>query len=155
VISGAKYVHTNLIARDWRALAHFYVEVFGCEPVPPERDQQGPWLDAATGVNGARLHGMHLRLPGGGPDGPTLEIYSYDDTEARPLSMPNDTGYGHVAFSVKDVSNAVRELVDHGGTVLGQIASTTVMGVGDLELIYVRDPEGNIIELQAWRTGLP
>jgi glyoxylase I family protein len=153
VIRGAKYVHTNLIARDWRELAGFYVEVFGCEPVPPERDQQGPWLDAATGLNGAHLQGMHLRLPGGGLDGPTLEIFSYEDTGARPPSMPNDTGYGHVAFAVDDVSKAVREIVDHGGTVLGQIAATTVEGVGDLEVIYVRDPEGNIIELQAWRTG--
>jgi hypothetical protein len=37
----AKYVHTNLIAEDWRALAGFYQEVFGCIPVPPERDFQG------------------------------------------------------------------------------------------------------------------
>lgn len=155
MISGARYVHTNLIARDWRELARFYVEVFGCEPVPPQRDAEGQWLDSATGLEGARLQGMHLRLPGGGPDGPTLEIYTYGETGARPLSMPNDTGYGHVAFSVEDVSQAVRELVEHGGTVLGEIASTTVIGVGDLEVIYVRDPEGNIIELQAWRTGPP
>ena len=155
VTSAAKYVHTNLIARDWHELAHFYMEVFGCEPVPPQRDQQGQWLDTATGLTGAHLQGMHLRLPGGGPDGPTLEIFSYDDTRGRPLSMPNHTGYGHVAFSVEDVSSAVREVIDHGGTAVGQIATTSVAGVGDLEVIYVRDPEGNIIELQAWRTDLP
>jgi len=155
VISGATYVHTNLIARDWRELVRFYVEVFGCEPVPPQRNAEGPWLDSATGLNEARLQGMHLLLPGGGPDGPTLEIYSYDDMEVRPPSMPNDTGYGHLAFSVNDISTAVQDVVDHGGTLLGQIATTTVTGVGDLEVIYVRDPEGNIIELQTWRTGPP
>ena len=154
MISGAKYVHTNLIARDWRELTRFYVEVFGCEPVPPQRNAEGPWLDSATGLNEARLQGMHLLLPGGGPDGPTLEIYSYDDMEVRPPSMPNDTGYGHLAFSVNDISTAVQHVVDHGGTLLGQIATTTVTGVGDLEVIYVRDPEGNIIELQTWRTRL-
>jgi predicted enzyme related to lactoylglutathione lyase len=26
----AKYVHTNLVAEDWRGLARFYQEVFGC-----------------------------------------------------------------------------------------------------------------------------
>ena len=31
---------------------------------------------------------------------------------------------------------------------LGEIATNTVTGVGDLEVICVRDPEGNIIELQ-------
>ena len=34
----ARYAHTNLIARDWRRLSDFYVRVFGCVPVPPERD---------------------------------------------------------------------------------------------------------------------
>ena len=151
MISGAKYAHTNLIARNWRELLRFYVEVFGCEPMPPERDAQGAWLDRATGLNGARIQGMHLRLPGGGPDGPTLEVFSYDETVAGPLAMPNHAGYGHVAFSVEDVSDAVREVLDHGGTLLGRVATTTVTGVGDLQLIYLRDPEGNIIELQAWR----
>jgi len=31
-LSGARYVHTNLVALDWRRLAAFYVEVFGCWP---------------------------------------------------------------------------------------------------------------------------
>jgi catechol 2,3-dioxygenase-like lactoylglutathione lyase family enzyme len=151
MVTGARYVHTNLIARDWQALVQFYVEVFGCEPVPPQRDQQGTWLDAATGLSGAHLRGMHLRLPGVGLDGPTLEIYSYDQTHARDSSMPNDSGYGHLAFSVADVAGAVDEVLEHGGSLLGQIATTAVPGVGELELVYLRDPEGNIIELQAWR----
>ncbi len=62
----ARYVHTNLVARDWRALAGFYRDVFGCVDVPPERDFSGPALEAGTGIPGARLHGVHLRLPGGG-----------------------------------------------------------------------------------------
>src|SRR5512135_1157752 len=76
-MSGVRYVHTNMIARDWRALASFYQTLFGCVPVPPERDFAGPTLEAGTGVPGAALRGVHLRLPGHGSDGPTLEIYSY------------------------------------------------------------------------------
>jgi len=45
MIAGAKYGHTNLIARDWKALARFYEEQFGCTPVPPERDFKGPDLE--------------------------------------------------------------------------------------------------------------
>jgi len=37
----ARYVHTNLIAWDWKRLAAFYQDVFGCVPVPPERDLSG------------------------------------------------------------------------------------------------------------------
>lgn len=74
----AKYVHTNLIARDWRNLADFYIHVLGCLPVPPERDLSGPVMEAGTGVKGAHLRGMHLRLPGHDAGGPTLEIFTYN-----------------------------------------------------------------------------
>ena len=74
----AEYVHTNLIARDWKRLVRFYSEVFGCEPKPPERDMSGAWLDQLTSLQNAHLSGVHLRLPGYGDDGPTLEIFSYN-----------------------------------------------------------------------------
>ena len=57
MIAGAKYGHTNLIAKDWRALSRFYQEHFGCTPVPPERDFKGPDLERGTGIPGAELRG--------------------------------------------------------------------------------------------------
>jgi glyoxylase I family protein len=150
VIAGARYAHTNVTARDWERLASFYIEVFGCEEVPPVRDLEGAWLDEATGLSGAHLRGVHLRLPGHGPNGPTLEIFAYEDTEVRAPPMPNDTGYGHLAFQVVDVASALKDVLDDGGQLLGEISETDVPGVGRLEVVYARDPEGNIIELQAW-----
>ena len=49
MIAGAKYGHTSLIAKDWRRLARFYQEQFGCLPVPPERDFRGRDLARGTG----------------------------------------------------------------------------------------------------------
>ena len=82
-VSGARYVHTNLIARDWQRLARFYQDVFGCMPVPPERNLSGAEMEAGTGVPAARLRGMHMRLPGVGPDGPTLEIFGTRNQRQR------------------------------------------------------------------------
>src|SRR5690242_18585856 len=48
-----RYVHTNLVARDWRRLADFYVNVFRCAVAGPERDLHGDWLDTATALSGA------------------------------------------------------------------------------------------------------
>lgn len=146
----ARYAHTNLIARDWRRLVDFYVAVFDCRPVGPERDQRGEWLQAATGVSGAHLRGRHLLLPGHGDSGPTLEIYTYDQVADRPQPVANRAGYGHLAFEVDDVAAALDAVLGHGGSELGRIATTTVPGVGELRVVYVRDPEGNIIELQSW-----
>ena len=111
----AKYVHTNLIAADWQALARFYQDVFGCVPVPPERDFQGKTLEAGTGIPGARLRGVHMRLPGCGDDGPTLEILNYNILEARSQTAVNRPGYGHIAFSVPDVAAAQKEVLQAGG----------------------------------------
>ena len=72
-----RYVHTNIISEDWQALARFYQEVFDCRPVPPKRDLSGDWLTRGTAVPDATFQGMHLRLPGYGDNGPTLEIYQY------------------------------------------------------------------------------
>jgi predicted enzyme related to lactoylglutathione lyase len=146
----ATYRHTNIVAADWRALASFYEEVFGCTPVPPARDLSGAWLDLGTGVPDAHLTGIHLRLPGHGDGGPTLEIYGYSATEPRPAVAANREGITHIAFEVDDVASAARLVVERGGRLVGDVTSAEVTGVGLLTFAYVADPEGNIIELQAW-----
>ena len=146
----AKYVHTNLTGRDWRGLVRFYCEVFGCVPKPPERDFSGAWLDNLTSLSSAHLTGMHLFLPGFGPEGPTLEIFSYDQMVEGTRPVVNEPGFGHIAFSVDDVDAALNAVRLAGGSVVGNIATTNVPGVGLLKVVYARDPEGNIIELQNW-----
>ena len=146
----AKYVHTNLIARDWKRLVRFYADVFGCEPKGPERDMSGAWLDSVTSVSSAHLTGAHLRLPGDGEDGPTLEIFSYDELVERGAPVANQCGFAHIAFAVDDVDQALEAVIAAGGGVVGKIASNEVDGVGLLRVVYARDPEGNIVELQKW-----
>jgi catechol 2,3-dioxygenase-like lactoylglutathione lyase family enzyme len=109
------YKHTNIIAGDWRALAKFYQDVFGCIPVPPERDLSGTWLEKGTGIPGARFSGAHLRLPGHGETGPTLEIFQYAKNEPRPKTVANREGISHLAFQVDDIEQGMAEVLNHGG----------------------------------------
>jgi predicted enzyme related to lactoylglutathione lyase len=146
----AKYAHTNLVAQDWRKLAQFYTGVFGCILVPPERDFQGAALEAGTGLKGAHLTGAHLRLPGHGETGPTLEIFHYDSLDARPETAVNRPGFGHLAFEVEDVAAARREVLSNGGSVVGEIVTLTTQTGAKVTWCYVTDPEGNVLELQSW-----
>jgi len=146
-----RYAHTNIIAVDWRRLASFYTEVFQCRPVPPQRNQSGQWLEKGTGVEQAALEGMHLRLPGYGEQGPTLEIYSYSNTLPSERSLPNRKGLGHLAFEVDDLEGCLEKALALGAGKHGEISETTVEGVGRISFIYIADPEGNIIELQHWK----
>jgi catechol 2,3-dioxygenase-like lactoylglutathione lyase family enzyme len=147
----ARYVHTNLVAQDWRALAGFYQRVLGCVPVLPERDFQGPTLEAATGIPGAHLRGMHLRLPGCGENGPTLEVFQYSPDQAPLPPAPNRPGFGHLAFSVPDVPTAQAEILAAGGKALGEIVTLQTADGAQVTFVYLADPEGNILELQSWQ----
>jgi catechol 2,3-dioxygenase-like lactoylglutathione lyase family enzyme len=147
----ARFAHLNLVARDWRKLAGFYQQVFGCLPVPPERNLQGAWLERATGVAGAHIQGMHLRLPGHGESGPTLEIFQYQPEGREAEREVNRPGFGHLAFAVEEVAAAREAVLAAGGGEVGPLTTVAVAGAGTITFVYLRDPEGNILELQRWQ----
>ena len=151
-IAGAVYRHTNVVSRDWRKLARFYEDVFDCTPVPPTRDHHGEWLDKLTGLDDARIEGIHLRVPGHGENGPTLEIFTYTRSPA-PGTLPsaiNQPGFAHICFSVDDVAAALNEVRAAGGGQIGDVVSVEIPNTGTVTLVYATDPEGNIVELQHW-----
>lgn len=150
VTISAKFVHTNIVAMDWKNLAKFYQEVFACTPVPPQRDLSGKWLEEATGIPNAHIRGLHLRLPGHGPEGPTLEIFEYNLAVERAPIAVNRPGFAHIAFVVEDVEASLNAVRLAGGGAIGNVVSLAIPGVGTVTIVYATDPEGNIIELQTW-----
>jgi predicted enzyme related to lactoylglutathione lyase len=145
-----KYTHTNIIAKDWKSLASFYIEVFQCEPIYPERNLTGEWIDKITGIENVRIRGMHLRLPGY-TDGPTLEIFEYEPSNlSTAKTVINCQGLTHLAFHVDSVEDVLKKLLDNGGEQLGELIIQKYEGIGTLTVVYARDPEGNIIEIQNW-----
>ena len=151
--AGVTFGHVNIVARDWRRLSRFYQAVFGCVPVPPRRQLSGAWLAAGTAVEGAELEGEHLRLPGHGADGPTLEIYSYSSALEKLPAAANRLGFGHLAFGVPHVEEALEQVLAEGGRALGEVSSASVPGKGQLTFVYACDSEDNVIELQSWSAG--
>ncbi len=143
-----KYVHTNLVAKDWKQLSKFYIDVFNCKPKPPERYLSGEWLDQLTGIESAHIRGIHLLLPGFGNEGPTLEIFQYNIPILDINKKINKEGFAHIAFAVDDVEECLAKLKEHGGTVVGEIVTGQVDGGRTIHVVYGKDPEGNIIEIQ-------
>ena len=146
-----RYVHTNIVARNWEKLAQFYIDVFNCEPVYPERDMSGEWIDRITMIRDVHIEGIHLRLPGY-DNGPTLEIFSYDENNAENRqTIINNYGFAHIAFHVDDVDEMLERFLEYGGTKYGQLVEKELKGLGILTIIYGKDPEGNIVEIQNWK----
>lgn len=147
---GIRYAHTNLIADDWQRLRDFYVEVLGCEAVGAQRHNCGPEFDALTGLARGFVRGRHLRLPGYGENGPTLEIFQSSGNEPRLPPALFRPGFAHLAFEVPDVEQKREQILQWGGRDYGKLVTIDIPGDGRLTLIYMVDPEGNIIELQRW-----
>jgi predicted enzyme related to lactoylglutathione lyase len=152
-----KYVHTNIIARNWQELSKFYQVVFQCVPVPPPRDLSGEWLDSLTGIKNAHIQGEHLLLPGYGENGPTLEIFSYEGTpeprsgDAENNKLINAPGLAHIAFAVDDVEATLELVKKNGGSPIGELVSQKYPKGKTGTFVYCKDIEGNIIELQNWK----
>ena len=146
-----KYVHTNIVSKDWEQLARFYEKVFGCKRVLPERDMSGKWIEDGTSVPDAHIKGVHLRLPGYGESGPTLEIFQYNKYPNTGRPQVNRLGFAHIAFGVDDVEDALNVVLSEGGGQLGRVVTKEIPEVGTLTFVYTMDPDGNIIELQNWK----
>ncbi len=145
-----KYAHTNIVARNYKALARFYIHVFGCVPVYPERDLSGKWVDQLTGIKEVHIQGIHLRLPGYS-NGPTLEIFQFNQgIENKETPLINGPGLAHIAFQVDDVESFLEKLIVNGGKRLGETVKKEIKDVGFLTVVYARDPEDNIVEIQSW-----
>lgn len=147
-----QFVHVNLIAKDWKKLADFYINVFGCIPVLPERHLSGEWIDAVTQFKDVQIDGVHLALPGFQNEPKiTLEIFQYNQMASDTEKALNQPGFAHIAFHVDDIAEILRLFKLNGGRALGKLVEKEMPGLGLLSVVYARDPEGNIVELQTWK----
>lgn len=65
--------------------------------------------------------------------------------------MLNCAGLTHIAFEVDDVDRTLKAALKQGAEQLGGVSKVTVVGICDLKFVYLRDPEGNIVEIQSRR----
>jgi lactoylglutathione lyase len=127
-------VQIRLIVADFPACFRFYRDALGLRPQVD--DDRGPYgkLTAEEGSCAVALHeraNLQLALPGlRASEGP-----------------PGDRAL--VAFKVLDLDATLRELAARGVPLLQPPATQW----GRLRAAYLRDPEGNLIELQEWLTA--
>ena len=111
---------------------------------------KGAWLERLTGMPDVHIAGEHLRLPGYGNEGPTLEIFSYDTSTSGEPKL-NLHGFSHIAFEVENVADTVELLLREGDELVGEIVSREYDTLGTGTFAYAKDIEGNIIEVQSWK----
>ena len=143
-----RLLHVNINAKDWKKVAAFYETVFGCVQVPPEKEITGDFAARLTGMEGTQIRGIALAFPDD-PDGAQLEIFQYNMQDDSAPGTINMTGLGHIAIQIDDIDETTKKLVEAGGTYVGKRVSRTYVDKPDLYSHYVKECEGNIIELMA------
>jgi catechol 2,3-dioxygenase-like lactoylglutathione lyase family enzyme len=136
-----RFDHVGVVVDDLDAAAAFFVGLGF------ERDGgtvvEGEVVDRINGLDGVRAEVLMVRTPDGTGK---LELVKYHAPAdgGRPAPLPaNRPGYRHVCIEVEDLDGIVARLREDGFGLVGE-----VQAYGNVfRLVYVRGPEGLIVEL--------
>jgi catechol 2,3-dioxygenase-like lactoylglutathione lyase family enzyme len=142
--------HVNLVVADLPRMLAFYRDVLGLA-VTKHVTISGDWIGKTVGLEGVRAEVVYLDLPAG----PRIELIRYASPEAvhaPGVDRPNALGLRHMAFRVDDIDAVVARLRTGGVRFFSDVqavpdAQVTYAGGVRKQLVYFRDPEGNILEL--------
>jgi predicted enzyme related to lactoylglutathione lyase len=140
-----KLAHINLVARDAKALAAFYMDVMKCELLRDARVLTGEKVSRGNGLPNSEIISIWLKFPA--LERPFLEIHQHADTHDRDQPRVNEPGLGHLAFEMEHITEVLSKIRQAGGAQIGEM---TDLGTPDKPCLiaYARDPEGNVLELE-------
>ena len=127
-----------------RSLA-FYEGLLGV-PVAAISVLESAEIDAVVGHPGARLRIADMALPSGG----VLELIVYEVPDDPPVAARHtQAGTSHIAFEVVDLVGLHARLVAAGADVIstGPVPIGAGGAFAGVVVLYLRDPDGNVIEL--------
>jgi catechol 2,3-dioxygenase-like lactoylglutathione lyase family enzyme len=138
---------------DMESALPFYTEVLPFEIVA-DREQAGSAIAHLTGVFGARVRTVRLRL---GTE--AIELVDFLAPESRPMppdSRSNDLWFQHVAIIVSDMDAAYRNLREHNVTHASSGPQTLPAwnpNAGGIKAFYFKDPDGHTLEILQFPPG--
>lgn len=129
--------HVGISVRDLEREVEFYCDVLGLT-VEARFEVSGEAFQTAVDVEGASARFVHLE--GGGV---RLELVEYDPAaEASDDPDLNRPGATHLGLSVDDVDG----FLAHRPTDVETVSEPRTTATGT-RLVFLRDPEGNLVEL--------
>ena len=137
--------HVSLTARNADDLSAFYKTVFGLVERRTARRLSGAAVYRGNGLPGIEIYTIWLDLPPG--KDVFLEIMEYATAGERGIPAVNDPGYGHIAFEVRDLYQTIELVQRFGGSLQGEVTNFGTEARPHL-IVYARDLEGNILELE-------
>lgn len=141
-----KLNHISITARDAKHLAQFYIGALGLRERRAPKRLVGSAISRGNGLPGSDICSIWLDFPCGSK--PFLEIMEYSETEPSRTAPINTPGFAHIALEVADPLQAIDRVLQYGGRQQGEVVN---LGTSERPCLcaYVRDPEGNVLELES------
>jgi catechol 2,3-dioxygenase-like lactoylglutathione lyase family enzyme len=134
--------HTSFTVADIERAVVFWRDVMGFA-VADLSTREGDWLGAVVGVPGALCRIAHLH-----GHGAHLEFIAYLTPAGGDVTRPpNRPGSAHVAFLVTDIEAMATRMIEAGVSEQGRIARCTSGPAAGCLAVYLKDPNGIIVEL--------
>ena len=136
--------HTGFTVRDIARSLAFYRDILGMEVVF-EQEKRGGYLAAIVGYPDAHVRMAHLRFPG---DGHRVELFEYVEPEPQGIAgEPRDVGITHVCLAVDDIDAVLDRVTSAGAQTFSPPVLVDTGANAGGRGVYVRDPDGIILEL--------
>ena len=137
-----RFDHTSFTVADVERAVAFWRDAVGFA-VADLSLREGDWLGAVVGVPGARCRIAHLH-----GHGTHLEFIQYLAPAGSDMTgPPHRPGTGHVAFVVQDIEAMAKRMLEAGASEQGRITRCTSGPAAGCLAVYLRDPNGIIVEL--------
>jgi catechol 2,3-dioxygenase-like lactoylglutathione lyase family enzyme len=134
--------HTSFTVPDIALAVRFWSDVLGFASSGIV-ERRGAWVEAVTGVAGARIKVAHLH-----GYGHHMEFIEYaGGSRDRAGDRADRPGTGHVCLEVADIHETERVMRAAGATGVGTMTEISDPGMTPCIAGYLRDPSGIIIEL--------
>lgn len=116
--------HIAILCSDYQRSLQFYLQVLGCTLISEEIRDGGKSILTRLALNGVY----------------TLELFAFDRYIQRPAE-PETLGLRHLAFSVNNLDQAVKELDRLG------VEHEAIRDLPTMRILFFADPDGLPIEL--------
>ncbi|GGO97182.1 VOC family protein [Wenjunlia tyrosinilytica] len=137
--------HTVLLVTNIQRSLDFYCGTLGFELISADDDRRGPFLDQMFALDDVLIKLALVR--GGG------EIIELIEPVSPPELLHTDAsshrfGIARIGFEVDDIDNMVLDLTAQGVEFLSPVVDMTVGHYAGGKVVFFRDPDGILLELQ-------
>ena len=145
--------HTVINATDLDRTVDFY-KALGFQVLNDRRHVKWPdFVGRIFGLNKAQGRGVLMNLPAD-PNGPMLDILEWVEPKAKPIPADGVTVPRIIAFRVKNVAEAYKDLKAKGVQLTGELVEPQPRDLGVVGVFCARDPDGTVIELIELQPGV-